>query len=251
MSTVPSPWDPESGSSGPGPGTQSVLISLVAGAWVAQAQGYDSEGNTVDVGTGVALTLVAGGGKVSLSGTDLTIASGAADIAKPDPATLGTEGRGWYVPLTDLGVPTLDYGAMLRLDLLCDSRPTVAFGYVFAGLLTGAWASSAQTLLGGCLSYNLGNKALHYVSGSGNYGTLATPAADFDRLAIEGRHQVNDGRFGYRNAAGSAGGAFFAVTPGTGTVTHLGVSAGAVYGATAAACTFGNPRVRFTWSVAP
>lgn len=236
---------------GTGPGVQAVYLYLEAGAWYAVARGYGDDGVWVDVGDPVALTSVAGGGKVSLSGTDLTIASGAADKAKPDPSTLSTDGQAWYVALADLDVPSFDIGALLRLDLLCDSRPTTAYGYVFAGLLTGAWSSWSQTHIGGAISYT-SNKAVHYVVSSGNYGTLASPDANFDRLAVELRSQINDAQWGYRNTAGSAGGGFPAITgtPGTSAVTHIGISAGSVYGITPGPVVFGNPRVLFSWTPA-
>lgn len=241
---------PATSAAGGTPGISRVRCYLDDGAWYAVGEGVDADGVWSAVGTPVAMTLVAGGAKVSLSGTDLTIASGSADVAKPDPTALAGQGRAWYVALADLDVPAVSLGQLWRLDLWAGTRPTVNYGYVFTGLLTGAWADAGQLLTGGCISY-ISGKRLHYCFSTGNYGTLdAVANADYDRLAVEARAGIDRCYWGSSNTAKTSGAAFPAIagTPGTGTVTHLGISAGAVYGATSASCTFGDPQVLLSWS---
>lgn len=228
----------------------SARIYISDGVMYAVGEYLSAAGTWTAVGAPVAMTIAAGGAKVTLSGTSATLASGAADIARPDPASLAGQGQCWYVSLAALGISAIPYAANLRMHMaVLGTKPTVAFGYYCGAMLLGAWATSAETHAYIALSYDA-NNAIRYGFSTGAFGNWGTLAA-YEQGMLDVGSQFNSARWAYRDTAGSLAGILGTGTPGTGTVTHLGIAIGAVYGATAADCTFANPQSRFTWSSGP
>lgn len=229
------------------PGVSRVRCYLDDGAWYAVAEGIDSDDTWAAVGTPVAMTLVAGGGKVTLSGTDAVVASGATDVARPDPATVGAQGRVWYVALSDLGVPAFTLAANLRAHIRAGSKPTTAHGYLCGAMLSAAWATSTQTRAFIAITHDGVNHKIVANVQTSTFTTLGTNA-EYTEAIMDVVAGVNSARWSHRNTARTVAAVLGTSTPGTATITHLGISIGATGNPTSSNVTFGDPQMMFSWS---
>ena len=225
-----------------------VQIRLVAGVLTAFAGYLDASGVWTDAGAGVALTATTATSQTALSGTNLTVQSGAADKGKMDPTTVATGGSCWYVPLSSLGI-TVPRGTTLALEITCDSQPTVDFAYVGGAFLSGAWTSSAQTIVGAGLHYraSVGGQNVIYCVLTNTIGISSGDNANRDKARVNLVSQVAANYNVWSNNSDDSSAAAInsgALTGGP-QVTHLGVTAAAVYGATGSDATFGNPKFTF------
>ena len=205
------------------------------------AQGYTASG-WVDTGTPVAATIVAGGGKVSLSGADLVVASGAQDKGTPDPDVMLAQGEARYWSLAALGVSTPAHGATVLASIRAASRPAVAYAHSTIVLLSGAYATNAQRIGGVGISYSTGNRML-YAMGTSLFGThlpdnSATQVVSY--IGMLNRSSATVAQI-YGTNADNTSITTATVLAGSGNAfTHIGLSAGAVYGNSVADATFGT-----------
>lgn len=231
-------------------GVTGARIYQSGGVLYAVGQGIGASGR-VDVGAPVAMTAVAGGGKVTQTGTDIVLASGAVAAATPAPDVIGGEGQCWWVALSALGVTAPSFGDRVTSLIKMATRPTVDRAYVGCALLSGEWATSAETVFTAALGHGPANKLAKWSGGTGTFST-ATAAAGIDLLTVQMGARVDKGLVQYTDAAKTATTSLSTtIAPSTAAPTHLGFFCCAAGGNTASAATFGDVIAYFDFVYAP
>lgn len=220
-------------------GVTGARIYQSGGVLYAVGQGIGASGR-VDVGTPVAMTAVAGGGKVTQSGTDITLASGAVAAATPAPDVIGGEGQCWWVALSALGVTAPSFGDRITSLIRMTTRPTVDRAYVGCALLSGEWATSAETVFTAALGYGPSNKLARWSGGVSTFSSSSANAG-IDLLTVQMGVRLDKALVQYTDAAKTATTSLSTtIAPSAAAPTHMGFFVCAAGGNTASAATFGD-----------